>query len=54
MEIRLKIDGKFDLEKALSKIKFVKLDFSAIKLLQGDKDLLEKTFQEVKKELIYG
>lgn len=30
------------------------IDFSTIKKLKGNKELLEKTFQDVKDDLIYG
>jgi hypothetical protein len=30
------------------------LDFTSIKKLKGNKELLEKTFQDVKDDLIYG
>ena len=40
-----------DLTEIRNKIYFVELDFSMINSLKGNKDLLEQSFQELKKEL---
>lgn len=54
MEIRLKIDETIDLNQLVEKIKWMELDFSVIHSLQGNKELLEKSFQDTKKELLNG
>jgi hypothetical protein len=41
---------KIDIKKLKEQINFVTLDFSCIHNLQGNKDLLELAFQDVKKE----
>ena len=52
MEIIIDNIKLVDIEKLRDKIKWVELDFSSIHSLQGNKDLLEKSFQDTKKELI--
>jgi hypothetical protein len=54
MEIKLNIINKIDIKEIKEKIKWIDLDFSSIHSLQGNKELLEKTFQETKKEMIHG
>lgn len=54
MDIRLNIETKIDLNESIKKIKWIGLDFSSVHLLQGNKDLLEESFQNTKEELIYG
>jgi hypothetical protein len=54
MEIKLNIINKIDIKEKINKIKFSELDFSLIHLLQGNKDLLEQSFQDTKKEMIHG
>lgn len=51
MEIKLINKNTVDVFSIKDKIYWNKLDFSFIQLLKGNKDLLEKTFQEVKREL---
>jgi hypothetical protein len=52
MKIELDIINKIDIKEKLNKIEWVELDFSIIHSLQGNKELLEKSFQETKKELL--
>jgi hypothetical protein len=54
MEIRLKIDETIDVNQLVKKIKWMELDFSTIHSLQGNKELLEQSFQDTKKELLNG
>lgn len=41
-----------DIERLGFFLKYMKIDFSMIHRLQGNKELLEKAFQEVKQELL--
>lgn len=43
-----------NIETIREEIKWIELDFSSIHILQGNKDLLEQTFQDTKKEMIHG
>jgi len=52
MEIKLNIINTLDIKEKRNKIEWVDLDFSIIHSLQGNKELLEQTFQDTKKELV--
>jgi len=52
MEIKLNIINTIDIKEKMNKIKWVELDFGLIHSLQGNKELLEQTFQDTKKELV--
>ena len=55
MEIILNNIKSVDIEKLkenIERIKWIELDFSPLHSLQGNKDLLEKSFKDTKKELI--
>ena len=52
MEIILNIINILDIKEKRNKIEWVDLDFSIIHSLQGNKELLEQTFQDTKKELV--
>jgi hypothetical protein len=52
MEIKLNIINILDIKEKRNKIEWVDLDFSIIHSLQGNKELLEQTFQDTKKELV--
>jgi hypothetical protein len=54
MEVRLNIINKIDIHEERNKIEWIGLDFSSIHSLQGNKELLERIFQEIKKELVNG
>ena len=54
MNIQLDIINKIDIEEKRNTIEWVNLDFSIIHSLQGNKEILEQSFQSLKKELIYG
>ena len=54
MQIQIDIINKIDIKEKLDKIEWVELDFSIIHSLQGNKELLEQSFQSLKKEMIYG
>ena len=54
MQIQIDIINKIDIKEKLDKIKWIKLDFSVIHILQGNKKFLEQSFQDTKKEMIYG
>jgi hypothetical protein len=41
---------KIDIKKLREQINFITFDFSCIHSLQGNKDLLEKAFQDIKQE----
>jgi hypothetical protein len=52
MEIKLNIINILDIKEKRNKIEWIDLDFSIIHSLQGNKELLEQTFQDTKKELV--
>jgi len=52
MEIILNNIKSVDIFKLRQQIKWVEIDFSSFSLLKGNKDLLEQTFQQTKKELV--
>ena len=52
MEIKLNIINTLDIKEKRNKIEWIDLDFSIIHSLQGNKELLEQTFQDTKKELV--
>jgi hypothetical protein len=54
MELKLNIINAIDIKERRNKIEWIDLDFSIINSLKGNKELLELSFQNVKKELIYG
>jgi hypothetical protein len=54
MELKLNIINTIDIKERRKKIEWVDLDFSIIHSLQGNKELLELSFQNLKKQLIYG
>ena len=54
MEIKLNIINTIDINDLKDKIEWVELDFGLIHSLQGNKELLEQSFQDTKKEMIHG
>lgn len=52
MEIILNNIKLIDIQKIKERIKWIELDFSSFSSLKGNKDLLEMSFQDTKKELI--
>lgn len=52
MEIKLNIINILDIKEKRNKIEWIDLNFSIIHSLQGNKELLEQTFQDTKKELV--
>jgi hypothetical protein len=54
MELKLNIINTIDIKEKRNKIEWVDLDFSMIHSLQGNKELLELSFQTIKKEITYG
>jgi hypothetical protein len=54
MEIKLNIINTIDIKEIRNKIEWMELDFGLIHSLQGNKELLEQSFQDTKKEIIYG
>lgn len=52
MEIKLNIINILDIKEKRNKIEWIDLDFSIIHSLKGNKELLEQTFQDTKKELV--
>lgn len=54
MELKLNIINTIDIKEKRKNIEWVDLDFSIIHSLQGNKELLELSFQTIKKEITYG
>ena len=54
MELKLNIINTIDIKEKRKNIEWVDLDFSIIHSLQGNKELLELSFQNLKIEMIYG
>ena len=52
MEIKLNIINILDIKEKRNKIEWIDLNFSIIHSLQGNKELLEQTFKDTKKELV--
>jgi len=52
MEIILNNIKLVDIKKIRERIKWIDIDFSSFSSLKGNKDILEQSFQDTKKELI--
>lgn len=55
MKINLEIENNIDLKEKVKNLELIKVNFSSIRNLQGNKDYLELSFQHTKKEMLeYG
>jgi hypothetical protein len=56
MEIKLNVENKLNIFEMRKEIFHTEIDFSLINTLKGNKELLDLTFQQTKKEMLenYG
>jgi len=54
LEIYVEKDLKFNIQDLRDRVIYTNPDFSPIKNLVGDKNIMETTFQQIKKELTDG